>query len=128
MHGGLIHPFRRSGSSNVTQIDKADEKEDSKGDGHITFAQDVKLPHPSAGSTLHVPPPKERDQGMQLVFLLDVPRRPIDRVPGVPITETDNIPSDDGMLSNRNRMMLAFAHLSDVFSNFRRGRHQTHRV
>ncbi|KFY24307.1 hypothetical protein V493_05328 [Pseudogymnoascus sp. VKM F-4281 (FW-2241)] len=82
-----------SGSSNVTQIDKADEKADSKGDGHITFAQDVKLPHPSAGSTLHVPPPKERDQGM--VFLLDVPRCPIDRVPGVPITETDTIPSDD---------------------------------
>ncbi|KFY67643.1 hypothetical protein V497_00265, partial [Pseudogymnoascus sp. VKM F-4516 (FW-969)] len=60
---------------NVTQIDEADGEADYKGNGHITFAQDVKLPHLTPG-TLYVPPPKERDQG-------------------VPITETDTILSDD---------------------------------
>lgn len=69
VHRGLIYPARISSVDNVTQIDEADREADSKGNGHITFAQDVKLPHLSPG-TLYVPPPKERNQGMQLVFLM----------------------------------------------------------
>lgn len=65
----LTYAIQISRVNSPTPDDEPEEQVDSKKGGRITFAEDVNQP-PNPSKALYIPPPRERDQGMQAgVFL-----------------------------------------------------------